>query len=79
MIEQLLQTGREIDPPPPLVARARLQDYDREYRRSVEDTEGFWGDVAQEPEWFRPREGVFEWTYPTSRWFVAGQCNITHN
>ena len=78
-ISQLLQTGREVPPPAPLASAARLQDYDTEYRRSIEDPEGFWAKVAKELEWFRPWDRVFEWTYPTFRWFIGGQCNITYN
>ncbi len=78
-LSQLLHTGREIAPPASLAAGARLRDYDAEYARSIQDPEGFWGEVARELEWFRPWDQVFEWTYPTFRWFVGGQCNITHN
>src|SRR5213593_4871989 len=78
-ISQLLHTGREVAPPESLATRARLSDYDSEYKRSVDDPDGFWADIARELEWFRPWDRVFEWTYPTFRWFAGGQCNITHN
>ena len=68
-----------MHPPPSLVAGANLQDYEEEYRRSVEDPEGFWADVAAEFQWFRPWDRVFEWDYPTFRWFIGAKCNITTN
>lgn len=78
-ISQLLHTEREMAPPEFLASRARLRDYDSEHLHSVQDPDGFWADVAGELEWFRPWDQVFEWTYPTFRWFLGGRCNITHN
>ena len=78
-IEQLLQSQNEIHPPASLVAKARLRDYPAEYKRSVEDPDGFWGEAAQELEWFQPWKKVFEWKYPTFEWFAGAKCNITYN
>ncbi|HUK52869.1 MAG TPA: acetate--CoA ligase [Candidatus Binatia bacterium] len=78
-ISQLLHTEREIAPPAPLVAQARMRDFAAEYLRSVEDAEAFWEAAAAELEWQRPWDKVFEWTYPTFRWFCGAKCNITHN
>src|SRR5215813_3115363 len=78
-IEQLLHTEHELLPPKFLAEQARLKDYVNEYRRSVEDPEGFWTDAAKELEWFRPWKKVFEWKYPTFEWFQGGKCNITYN
>jgi acetyl-CoA synthetase len=78
-IQQLLETEREVAPPKFLVDQARLKDYAAEYARSVENPDAFWEDIAKELEWFRPWSKVFEWTYPTFKWFLGGQCNITHN
>ena len=41
--------------------------------------EGFWEDVASELEWMRRWDTVFQWDYPTFRWFVGAKCNITQN
>jgi acetyl-CoA synthetase len=78
-IEQLLHAEHELLPPKFLAEQARLQDYVNEYRRSVEDPEGFWADAAKELEWFRPWNKVFDWKYPTFEWFQGGKCNITYN
>jgi len=78
-IDQLLKIGREIAPPTALVAKARMRDFDAEYARSIQEPEKFWSDAARELEWFRPWDKVFEWTYPTFRWFMGAKCNITHN
>src|SRR5215467_11336353 len=78
-IEQLLHADKELLPPKSLVDNARLKDYTGEYKRSVEDPEGFWAAAAKELEWFQPWTRIFDWTYPTFQWFVGGKTNITHN
>ncbi|HEY7404436.1 MAG TPA: acetate--CoA ligase [Candidatus Angelobacter sp.] len=78
-IEQLLRAEQELLPPKSLVENARLKDYAGEYRRSVEDPEGFWAEAAQELEWFQPWNKIFEWKYPTFQWYLGGKCNITYN
>lgn len=78
-IEQLLHSENEIHPPASLVANARLRDYPAEYKRSVEDPDCFWSEVAKELEWFQQWTKVFEWKYPTFEWFSGGKCNITYN
>jgi acetyl-CoA synthetase len=78
-IDHLLQETGEIPPPPHVARQATLQDYDQTYRRSIDDPEGFWAEVASELEWFKPWDKVFQWDYPTFQWFLGGQCNITVN
>lgn len=78
-IDHLLQESGEIHPPRNLVEQANLQDYDGVYQRSINDPEGFWGEVASELEWFSPWDKVMQWDYPDFKWFLNGKCNITYN
>ena len=78
-LDHLLKETDVVHPPLALVANANLQDYESEYHRSVQDPEGFWGDVASELQWFQPWDQVFQWDYPTFRWFSGAKCNITTN
>ena len=78
-IDHLLQETGEIQPPESLVQQAFLQDFDGAYRDSMASPEGFWEDVASELEWMRRWDTVFEWDYPTFRWFIGAKCNITQN
>jgi acetyl-CoA synthetase len=48
-------------------------------RRSLEDPEGFWGEIAEELHWFRRWDKVFEWNYPNFTWFKGGITNIAYN
>ena len=43
------------------------------------DPEGFWARAARELPWFRTWDRVFEWTFPTFRWFIGAQTNLAHN
>ena len=47
-IDHLLQESGEIQPGAGLVRQAFLQDYQDAYRRSTEDAEAFWAEVAGE-------------------------------
>jgi acetyl-CoA synthetase len=78
-IEQLLRAETEFHPPKFLIEQARLRDYASEYKRSVDDSEGFWAGIAHELEWFAPWKKTFDWKYPTFEWFIGGKCNITYN
>ena len=78
-IDHLLQETGQIMPPPALVQQAFLQDHVAAYKDSVENPEAFWEGVAKELDWFKPWDQVFEWTYPTFKWFLGGKCNITSN
>lgn len=44
-----------------------------------EDPEGFWARAANEIPWFRTWERVFEWDYPTFRWFSGGETNLAYS
>jgi acetyl-CoA synthetase len=43
------------------------------------DPEAFWARAAEKLPWFRPWEKVFEWSYPTFRWFVGARTNLCWN
>ena len=39
----------------------------------------FWARAARELPWFRPWDQVFEWNFPTFRWFVGAETNLAYN
>ncbi len=43
------------------------------------DWEGFWARGAEQLPWFRKWNKVFEWEYPSFRWFIGAQTNIAYN
>ncbi|RIH87123.1 Acetyl-coenzyme A synthetase [Meiothermus luteus] len=78
-IEQLLRTQAGYLAPEWERQAANLRDFWAEYRRSLEDPEGFWGEEARRFSWFQPFERVLEWKFPDHRWFLGGRTNITYN
>ncbi len=78
-IDSFQRVQRVIHPTAETKAAAHIQDYETEYRRSIEDPEAFWSRVAKELEWFTPWKQVLEWKYPWAKWFVGATCNISYN
>ncbi|MDA0264146.1 MAG: acetate--CoA ligase [Chloroflexi bacterium] len=78
-IDHLLQETGQISPPPALVKQAFLQDHAAAYQASMDAPENFWEGVAKELDWYRPWDQVFQWDYPTFKWFLGAKCNITQN
>jgi len=84
-IESTLNESRVFAPPANLADRvgplaiASMDDYETRYARSIQDPEGFWGEVAQELHWFTPWERVLEWNAPDAEWFVGGTTNLCYN
>jgi acetyl-CoA synthetase len=57
------------------------EEYQKVYRESVSDPEGFWARQAASFTWKKHWEKVVEWDFkkPDVRWFVGGKMNITEN
>lgn len=55
--------------------------YKAAYEKSVNDPEGFWGEVASNFLWRKKWDKVLEWDFkkPTIKWFAGGKLNITEN
>ncbi|WEK36604.1 MAG: acetate--CoA ligase [Candidatus Pseudobacter hemicellulosilyticus] len=55
--------------------------YQAAYRRSIEDPEQFWSEIAADFYWRRPWDKTLEWDFktPTIKWFAGGKLNITEN
>ncbi|MFG0242963.1 MAG: acetate--CoA ligase [Phycisphaerales bacterium JB054] len=84
-IESALHENR-IFPPPSAEALgmpawhvASMDEYRTLHQRSVEDPEGFWGEIASGLHWFSPWSKVLEWNAPDARWFVGATTNICYN
>jgi acetyl-CoA synthetase len=58
-----------------------FEQYKEEYKRSVEDPEGFWAGIADNFSWKKKWDKVLEWNFkePDVKWFAGGKLNITEN
>jgi acetyl-CoA synthetase len=45
----------------------------------IDNPEAFWENAAKELYWFRTWDKVFEWNYPTFKWFSGAQTNLSYN
>ena len=64
----------------PFQVRTR-QEYDAAYKKSVEDPEGFWADIADTFVWKKRWDKTLDWNFtgPDVKWFAGGKLNITEN
>ena len=82
VIRSIAREGRRFPPPVAATRRALLDEaaYERLYRRSVEDPEGFWAEMAQsELTWAKRWDRVLDWQLPFARWFDGGELNVSVN
>jgi acetyl-CoA synthetase len=45
----------------------------------LRDPEAFWERAASALPWFKTWDRVFEWTFPTFRWFIGAETNLAYN
>ncbi|MFN5422729.1 MAG: acetate--CoA ligase [bacterium] len=57
------------------------ENYKEAWKKSIEDPEGFWGEVASHFYWRKPWDKVLDWNFkePSVKWFDGAQLNITEN
>ncbi|MBE0585400.1 MAG: acetyl-coenzyme A synthetase, partial [Desulfofustis sp.] len=84
-ITSLLSEKRVFEPPNDgrdVAAVGDLASYERVYRRSMDDPEGFWAERAEElVSWFTPWKRVLDadLTKPEVRWFDGATLNVSFN
>src|SRR4030095_9288797 len=81
-IDSILQEQRKFECPSAFRDHAHIKtlaEYDKLYRESIDDPEGFWGRAAEDLHWFKKWDRVQEWKAPWAKWFVGGQINLSYN
>ena len=58
-----------------------FKQYEEDYKKSIENPEQFWGEVAQNFQWRKPWFKVLSWNFnePDIKWFEGAKLNITEN
>jgi acetyl-CoA synthetase len=58
-----------------------FDEYKKAYQRSVDDPDGFLGEIAENFYWRKKWDKVLEWDFegPNVKWFAGGRLNITEN
>lgn len=82
-IESVLHESRTFAPPADFAAKACLSSmeaYRAMHRRSLEEPEAFWSEIAEELHWFKRWDRVFDDSdKPFYQWFVGGKTNLCYN
>ena len=56
-----------------------LDEYNALHARSIEDPDGFWGEIASELTFFSPWDSVLSGEMPDARWFAGSTTNVCFN
>ena len=82
-ITSVLREDRKFAPTAEFAKNAHIksfEEYEKLYKRSVDDPEGFWAEQAEkELSWFKKWDTVLDWKPPFAKWFVGGKINMTYN
>ncbi|MBK7455977.1 MAG: acetate--CoA ligase [Anaerolineales bacterium] len=79
------ENGKEMEgevyyPSEQVLSQAILKDWDALAEKASKDLQGFWGDEAEELEWFKKWDKVLDDSNkPFFKWFVGAKTNIVHN
>ncbi len=77
--------GKLISPAPDFAGKAHcpsLEKYEEMYKRSVEDPDGFWSEVAETFVWQKKWDQVCDYDFEGDvhiKWFVGGKTNVSVN
>jgi acetyl-CoA synthetase len=83
---QAVDEGRreKIYPPEEISRNAyikSMEQYREMYKRSIEDPDGFWGEMAETLDWYKKWDTVYSWNPETCEctWFAGGKLNVSYN
>ena len=84
-IEVLMAENRTFPPSKVFSTKAHIksfEEYEAIYKRSVDDPEGFWAEMAEKQlTWYKKWDKVLEYDFvkPEIKWFQGGKINVSYN
>ena len=84
-IKSMMEETRKFDPPKALSEKAWVKSFDeykKMYDRSINDPEGFWGEIAGSFEWFKKWNKVRSYDFKNNidiKWFEGAETNMSVN
>ena len=84
-ITSMMEETRKFPPSKEFSQKAHiksLEEYKKLYEKSIKDPEGFWGEQAQNLEWFKKWDKVLDYSFGEQiyiKWFQGGKINVTVN
>jgi acetyl-CoA synthetase len=84
-IDVLLKEQRLFPPNKEFSEKAYIKsmnEYEAMYKRSIEDPEGFWAEIAEKNiSWYKKWDKVLDYDFnkPYVKWFIGGKLNASYN
>ena len=83
-ITSMMGEKRVFNPPKEISQEAyikSLDEYGEVYQRSIDDPEGFWGEMAEQLDWYKRWDKVLVEDFKEAKheWFVGGKLNVCYN
>ncbi len=83
-ITSMMEEKRIFNPPEKLSKEAEIKsiaEYKEIYKRSIEDPEKFWAEMAEQLDWFKKWNKVLvkDFKEAEHQWFVDGKLNVSYN
>jgi acetyl-CoA synthetase len=83
-ITSMMEEKRVFKPSKELSQQAYIKSmaqYNKIYRKSIDDPEGFWGEMAEQLDWFKKWDKVLVQDFSDAKhqWFVGGKLNVSYN
>jgi len=84
VIASMMSEKRVLNPPKELSRKAHIKSLDQYkeiYKRSINDTEGFWGEMAEKIDWYQKWNKVLveDFKQGEHEWFLGGKLNVSYN
>ena len=84
MADENVLEGKVFEVPTEFRARAyidSMQVYEEMYKRSLDDPDGFWAEIAERITWFKKWDRVqnHDFAQAKIRWFEGGKLNVSYN
>jgi len=84
VITSMMGEKRVFYPPEEFTKAAYIKsmdEYKKIYRRSLDDPEGFWGEMAEQLDWYKKWDKVMVEDFKEAKheWFVGGKLNVCYN
>jgi acetyl-CoA synthetase len=59
----------------------RMEEYRELYQKSIDDPAKFWGELAEQLDWYKKWDKVLEYDFnkPEIKWFKGGKLNASYN
>ena len=83
-ITSMMDEKRVFPPSEEVVKQAHIKsmdEYKKLFKRSIDDPEGFWGEMAEQLDWYKKWDKVLVEDFKEAKheWFVGGKLNVSYN